>query len=58
MTTEPVRHRNPRLERAVEDLTRRVEKIERVMWWILGAATSTGGVALFNLLNNLSGGKQ
>ncbi len=36
---------------------RRVEKLERAMYWAMGIGSATGITALFNLLTNINDGK-
>lgn len=43
-----------RLYRRIDELTARVSKLERAIWVGSGALTATGGVAVFNLVANLT----
>ncbi len=44
-----------RLYRRIDELSTRVSKLERAIWVGSGALTATGGIAIFNLVANLSG---
>jgi hypothetical protein len=43
-----------RLYKRIDELTTRVSKLERAIWIGSGALTATGGVAVFNLVANLT----
>jgi hypothetical protein len=44
-----------RLYKRLDDINARVTKLERLVWVTSGAVTATGGLAVINLITNLSG---